>query len=1340
MARAVTREGRSQRGAHRSILVAAVVAALFVPLLVIAFPDVSEAATCPASSTAIACENAQPGTPPSVWDLDGDTDASIVGFSDQISVTAGSTVGFKIRTDASAYTIGIYRLGYYQGNGARHMATISPSVSLPQSQPACLTQAATGLVDCGNWSRSAAWAVPANAVSGVYLAHLVRTDNGEDSHIAFVVRNDASHADLVFQTSDTTWQAYNTWGGNSFYVGAPAGRAYKLSYNRPIATRESTPGGRDWLMANEYPMIRWLEQNGYDVTYQSGVDTDRSGSLLTNHRAFLSVGHDEYWSGQQRANVEAARDAGVNLAFFSGNEVYWKTRWEPSIDGSSSDHRTIVTYKETWANAPIDPVEPGSTATWRDPRFSPPGDGGRPENELTGTSFRVQSFFGAIQVPAADGKMRIWRNTSVASQSPGQVATLANGTLGYEFDETPDNGHQPAGLVRLSTTTTTAAEALLDWGSTVAPATVTHHLTLYRASSGSLVFSAGTIQWSWGLDANHDGDSAPPADGRVQQATLNILADMGAQPSTRASGLVAATSSTDATAPTATITAPAEGLAVTGNQVLTVSGTASDSGGGVVGAVEVSVDGGQTWITASGRSTWTYSWMPTGTGPQTILARASDDSGNVQPVPTVRGVVVSCPCSLLGNTNPALPAQSNDTSAVTLGMRFHSDVAGKVTAVRFYKGPGNTGTHIGSLWTDAGVRLAQVTFSSESASGWQVASFATPVAIQANQTYVVSYSAPVGRYAVTRAQFLRAGIDRSPLHAPMDGDGQNGIFRYGSNVFPDQSYESESYSVDVLFASNGGTPIDTTPPSASAVSPSPGATGVSVGTSAVAQFSEPVVPASIQMGVTGPSGPLPGTIAYDAPTRRATFTPSASLVPGTVHVVTVSAATDPAGNALVAPLTWSFTTAGTPPPSTCPCTLFAPTDTPAVASESDPSALTLGVRFRADTTGLVTGVRFYKGPSNTGTHTGSLWRDDGQRLATVTFTNESASGWQQASFATPVPVEAGRTYVVSYFAPNGGYAATAGGFAGHAVDRGPLHAPADGDGGGNGLYLYGADALPTTTWSSTNYWVDVVFTSSVTPPDTVAPVASAVSPAAGATGVGVATNVVASFDEPVQPASIVMSVTGPGGPVGAATSYDASTHRATLDPAADLTVGTTYQVRVSASDLAGNPMTSPYAWSFTTIAALPVITPGWVGINEGNSGITDLVIGMTLSAPSTDTVTAQWNTVFVPGATWPQGDPGVDYTPVSGTFTFAPGQVTTSIVVPIHGDVVPEPTESVVVSVHDSVHAAIGGFWGLALGGIVDDDTPPAQAAVLPAPVAVLSDQLERRGGTRTRRLTKGTE
>jgi hypothetical protein len=368
----------------------------------------------------------------------------------------------------------------------------------------------------------------------------------------FVVRDDASTSRIFVQASDTTWQAYNAYGGNSLYVGSPAGRAYKVSYNRPFTTRGDA-GGQDWVFNAEYPMIRFLESNGYDVSYTTGTDSDRRGALIKQHQTFLSVGHDEYWSGGQRTNVEAARAAGVNLAFFSGNEVFWKTRWENSIAGPSTANRTLVTYKETHANAKIDPT-PAWTGTWRDPRFSPPADGGRPENALTGESFFVNAGTTSIQVPSAEGKQPFWRNTTVANLAPGQVATLPAGTLGYEWDVDVNNGNRPAGLVHLSSTTVDVPSLLLDYGSTYGTGTATHSLTLYRASSGALVFGAGTIQWSWGLDANHDRGN-DPADLRMQQATVNLFADMGAQPGSPQAGLVIETptsTTTTTTAPTTT--------------------------------------------------------------------------------------------------------------------------------------------------------------------------------------------------------------------------------------------------------------------------------------------------------------------------------------------------------------------------------------------------------------------------------------------------------------------------------------------------------------------------------------------------------------------------------------------------------------------------------------------------------------------------------------------------------------------------------------------------------------------------------------------------------------------
>ena len=179
-------------------------------------------------------------------------------------------------------------------------------------------------------------------------------------------------------------------------------------------------------MYAEYPMIRFMEANGYDVSYMSGLDVATKGPLLLNHKSFLSVGHDEYWSADQRANVEAARDAGVNLAFFSGNEVFWKTRWEPSADGTSTPDRTLVSYKDTHFNAPTDPV--AWTGTWRDPRFGTATGGGNPENALTGQFFMVNSGTTDIDVPSAFSKLRLWRDTAIAGVATGATATLGAGS------------------------------------------------------------------------------------------------------------------------------------------------------------------------------------------------------------------------------------------------------------------------------------------------------------------------------------------------------------------------------------------------------------------------------------------------------------------------------------------------------------------------------------------------------------------------------------------------------------------------------------------------------------------------------------------------------------------------------------------------------------------------------------------------------------------------------------------------------------------------------------------------------------------------------------------------
>ena len=885
--------------------------------------------SAPAGPNKISIENGLTGSPASDWDVSGAGDPSIQGFATDISVNVGTTVNFKIKTDATDYRLDIYRMGYYGGAGARNVGTAQRTTSGRQAQPNCLNDTETGLVDCGNWEVSASWDVPATAVSGVYFAKLVRADTLGASHIFFVVRDDGGSSELLFQTSDTTWQAYNQYGGNSLYTGSPAGRAYKVSYNRPFTTRGTSD--EDWVFNSEYPMIRWLERNGYDVSYTTGVDSDRRGGEILEHKVFLSIGHDEYWSGGQRANVEAARNAGVNLAFFSGNEVFWKTRWENSIDGSGTSHRTLVCYKETHAGEKIDPT-PIWTGTWRDTRsFNP--EGSKPENGLTGTIFMVNSGTTAIKVPEAEGKMRLWRNTSVAAQAPGQVATLAADTLGYEWDEELDNGARPAGLIRLSSTTLNNAEVLQDNGSSYASGTATHNLTLYKHDNpgntpDALVFGAGTVQWSWGLDGDHDRGNGTP-DQRMQQATINLLADMGAQPATIQDGTLA-TASNDNIPPTSSITSPADGATLPSGNAVTITGTAVDQGG-VVGGVEVSVDGGSTWHPASGRSSWSYNWTPTAQGQATILSRAADDSGNVEINPQAITVTIgapappSCPCSIWSGSDTPASLNPGDTNAVELGVKFRSSADGYITAIRFYKGPDNTGTHIGRLWSSNGDNpLAEATFSGESSSGWQEVSFGSPVAITANTTYIASYYAPGGNYAFSGGYFASSGATKGPLTALQSGvDGPNGVYRYGvGGGFPTDSFNSTNYWVDVVFATSVG--ADTTAPTVSGVSPGNGAQGVNTSSNITATFSEAMDAATISGNTfelhDAANALVPASVSYNAGLRVATLDPDSSLSNSTTYTVTVKGGnSDPrvmdlAGNALAANYSWTFKTAAPPPP------------------------------------------------------------------------------------------------------------------------------------------------------------------------------------------------------------------------------------------------------------------------------------------------------------------------------------------------------------------------------------------------------------------------------------------
>ncbi len=229
---------------------------------------------------------------------------------------------------------------------------------------------------------------------------------------------------------------------------------------------------------------------------------------------------------------------------------------------------------------------------------------------------------------------------------------------------------------------------------------------------------------------------------------------------------------------------------------------------------------------------------------------------------------------------------------------------------------------------------------------------------------------------------------------------------------------------------------------------------------------------------------MPGSASFNSADTIDTFTPTSALAAGTTYTVTVSGAQNSSGQTMTTD-TYTFTTskafdAG----GQCPCAIWPDTAPSGATDANETSSVNLGVQFQASANGTVSGIRFYKEPDNTGSHTGTLWTASGTELATGTFTNESTQGWEELDFSTPVTVTAGTTYVASYLTTTGHYADTSGGLS-SAVTNGPLTALANG-----GVYAYGSSTtFPTSTYGGSNYWVDVVYQQ-----DASAPAVTATTP------------------------------------------------------------------------------------------------------------------------------------------------------------------------------------------------------------------------------------------------------
>ena len=475
-------------------------------------------------------ENALPGDPS--W-LPGGTSSNpavgqLEGYASPVSVNVGEAVRFYASTLDPTFTATIYRLGWYGGAGARKMTETGGFVGSYHHNDVH-ADPATGLVEARDWPNFHTMTIPAHWTSGIYVARLLSdgavTGSPHLAYIVFVVRDDHRAADFAFQSSVNTNQAYNNWGGKSLYGANSVGGvpAVKVSLNRPNAVG---PWGLGDFVHWELNLLRFMEKEGYDVTYLTNIDTQRNGHFLRRHKAFLSVGHDEYWTTEMRQNVEVLRNLGIHLGFIGSNVCYWQIRYEDS-PYTGEPYRTIVAYKEAAATA--DPFALDNNPTndfaittrWRDTLL---GHVANPEDKLLGVKAHAalanQSASLPLHITVPVDPMYHWvfNGTGLA---PGGTALLW-GLLGYETDSATDkDSAPPAGTTILAHSPDPGGHA---------------NMTIYQWDRGwnfwgpgARVFATGTMNWTHGLDSTAPAETQfnHPVAKQITRNIFNCFAGTG---------------------------------------------------------------------------------------------------------------------------------------------------------------------------------------------------------------------------------------------------------------------------------------------------------------------------------------------------------------------------------------------------------------------------------------------------------------------------------------------------------------------------------------------------------------------------------------------------------------------------------------------------------------------------------------------------------------------------------------------------------------------------------------------------------------------------------------------
>jgi hypothetical protein len=477
---------------------------------------------------------------------DGVGQIQMPGFVRKSYYLPGETAEFSIDYNAT-FTFEVWRMGYYGGstNGARQV--VGPTGGFPTNQPESQTiPNSNGATDCSNWSVNASWKIPEYACPGWYWV-LLKGANGSDfGQMIFCVSDKLSKRSMVVVGSDATWGgSYNYYGGKTavtsgksvYGSGGPVGgtggitsRALCVSMDRPVVTR--TGIDQTYFMNSEYPLLRFLERFGYDVGYATLEQVDSDPSILDGRSVVLFSGHNEYISQTVLNKTRELTQSGTNLVNMASNDFFWRVRYGTLDDTQTTTKGRVIWCRKDTVDGPGGHI--GGTAfvndaewtgTWQDTRW-PLRD---PSSNIWGDIFVANGLNSdEVTVGFTHKSLPIWRDIpSIASLAAGQTYSFGVGSVGFEWDK-------PAGMLphaTLSSRTYTLNGNASDVNGQDYSSTenATHSVQMIKTPSGGYIANFSSAQWGWTLDNFHDrGTSIATVE--AQQATFNVLADLGALP------------------------------------------------------------------------------------------------------------------------------------------------------------------------------------------------------------------------------------------------------------------------------------------------------------------------------------------------------------------------------------------------------------------------------------------------------------------------------------------------------------------------------------------------------------------------------------------------------------------------------------------------------------------------------------------------------------------------------------------------------------------------------------------------------------------------------------------